>query len=785
MGRNQHGWFGGALVLKGRDKEFLKVPKGLSFDQRAAYARRWSELTVNPSREIVLILPSDDGLSTRCIASSERLEGPIAPRETVETPTLVWIEKRSGQYRLVVFENDEARTVLTRSHVLRSPHIAKTANGFVLAFESDTGPATTQVEVVNHQGMTLYQIAGREPRLCAAAGGMVLCTEQPTPDEVILRLDFFDRLRKEREPALQRWGPPTSSALRHGGSAEKIPANTVRLQEGDYLLNANIAWSEENQTLSVAAESSPRWGYSNQIGLERTIHVWEWDLRGNPVSFGELPVERRAFKTLGFGGKTLGVENLPPICPSVFVEDGTPVVAFKQYRYTGARAFEWDIFMCRLEENGWTEPARISDKPTLPDSSFGLVYKDGEYVALIPTHSCEGGHGNRQSENHQIDLVRFTPDFRMERIEVPNENRGDYRLPPSCKDVAPEPPALVSPYEGRQLVWGDLHMHSMYSKCVGAVDGSPRDNIRFAREVLGCRVFAIAEHTPFTTGIESTWVFDQLESTAGEDNVVLYATEPGQHGTRDINYYCRTRASFERLERIILSHNIQHHDMVRHFREDFEADELFLIRHFHGNPIPDERIRQHFDPHFEPAMEAMQGRGNAMMQNLENRSQFPNAFLDAGCKIGLVGGTDHFRENAPNHFCLTGFWVKEVTPDGVWEAIRNRFTFAMSDSRVAMVTRCKGAPMGETAVLNADEAFTVSVEASCAHSIRRVTLMRDGELLPWTDIGGKRITIELEDAECPPGAHWYVVTVEVETGFGADNEGLCQASPYFVWKKPS
>jgi hypothetical protein len=173
-----------------------------------------------------------------------------------------------------------------------------------------------------------------------------------------------------------------------------------------------------------------------------------------------------------------------------------------------------------------------------------------------------------------------------------------------------------------------------------------------------------------------------------------------------------------------------------------------------------------------------------MLGVVERSSVFPNPFLDAGCKIGLVGGTDHFREWAPNHFCLTGFWVKEVSADGVWEAIRNRYTIAMSDSRVAMLTRCKGAPMGETAVLAADETFKVSVEASCAHDIRRITLMRDGELLPWTEVGARSVALDLEDGSCTPGKHWYVVTAEVATGFGREHSGICHASPYFVWKKP-
>jgi len=38
---------------------------------------------------------------------------------------------------------------------------------------------------------------------------------------------------------------------------------------------------------------------------------------------------------------------------------------------------------------------------------------------------------------------------------VDDDKKADYRLPPGCRDVAVDPPALVSPYEGRQLVLSD------------------------------------------------------------------------------------------------------------------------------------------------------------------------------------------------------------------------------------------------------------------------------------------------------------------------------------------
>ena len=191
-------------------------------------------------------------------------------------------------------------------------------------------------------------------------------------------------------------------------------------------------------------------------------------------------------------------------------------------------------------------------------------------------------------------------------------------------------------------------------------------------------------------------------------------------------------------------------------------------------------MRAAFDPELDVAMESMQIRGNVMMQ-LHRESEgllFPNDCLNLGLKVGLVAATDHTfaADVRRNHYCLTGLWVRERTPEGVFEALRARRTFGMSDGKIAVWATLAGQGMGSE--VECSGKVSIHAELSCARRIVRAALMCDGKIRNWTPIGGKRASLELVDPEPAPGYHWYVVTAEMETAYGTP--GYCHASPFFV-----
>jgi len=393
----------------------------------------------------------------------------------------------------------------------------------------------------------------------------------------------------------------------------------------------------------------------------------------------------------------------------------------------------------------------------------------------------EGSRKDMRVQNQRVEIVRFDPEETLPPIEMPHTKRSIYVIPPSIHDAAPEPPPLPETPEGRTLIWGDLHAHCAYSKCMGCNDGLPQDVLRYQRDVLGCQVLCLTDHVEYMSSAEFTHVMDWIEREADGGHIPLYGVEWARYPAHHTNFFAIDRSLFERLRILLFAHS-HLTPLYEAIRSELPDGSVVAIRHMHGEShdefgVAGARTAETHDPQFEWAMEGMQTRGNMMVNPPGRIPHFPHKFLDAGCEVGIVGGSDHSRGKGTNSFCLTGFWVKEFSAAGVFEAIRNRRTFGVASGKIALHAKLNGAPMGER--VNASAPLRFVAHVACARDVRRVCLMRDGELLEWHEVGAKTASVELADADVPAGRHWYCVTAEGAEPY-PKAPPLAHTSPFFV-----
>lgn len=182
------------------------------------------------------------------------------------------------------------------------------------------------------------------------------------------------------------------------------------------------------------------------------------------------------------------------------------------------------------------------------------------------------------------------------------------------------------------------------------------------------------------------------------------------------------------------------------------------------------------DPDVERLCEMTSGHGNF--------EWFAQAYLSKGYRVGLIGGSDGHRA-APGHprmvsaeggrFVntlrrrdagwyggpLLAVMAERLDRESLWEAFRQRRTYASTGARALLDFRVNGAPMG--AEIEAQRDVQIEVRVDGAALIEQVTLIRDQQRLHRWEGGSLAFAASLIDRP-PDGPHYYYVRVEQQDG---------------------
>ena len=756
-------WLAAVKVMPDVDREFLKPfnrLKKAEFHEGKTEAD-WSHAFTTAKRKLMLVRPG----SSEVIAEADRLETPAICGG--ERPAVVWPERQNGKWRLMLWADGEVATVAESDEPIRAPAAAQT-DGLTLAAYEVARDGEARVEIRSGGGEVVFSEAGRRPKMAAG------------PDDSVLLV--AERVESGKSNLV-------AYVLEHGQLRQSIlvpPADVLNF-------NPSVVWHPQMRVFCLAWESCPCWGLDERVGLHRDLSVWFMDPetscpRPAPgTSNGFLRMQPQAFLCQS-------AQNLTPIQPRVFALGDSIALAFRRFRFTGVYPYGWDTFVMECRDGQWAPPGRISSNLGHPDVAYSVAQVGDDLIGFLPSCDYEpwqtfaekaagipGSRKDMRAQNHRVEIVRFESGETLPPIETPSSYEHLYVIPHSVRDAAPDPPELPEQPENRVLIWGDLHAHCAYSKCMGCNDGLPQEVLRYQRNILGCRVLCLTDHVEYMSSAEFTHVMDCIEREADSGHIPLYGIEWARYPAHHTNFFARDREVFDRLRTLFFAHD-HLTPLCAAIKKELPPASVVAIRHMHGENddefgVSGSRVTETHDPEVEWAMEGMQTRGNMMLDPPRSIPRFPSNFLDAGCQIGIIAGSDHSRGSGPNSFCLTGFWVKEPTAAGVFEAIRSRKTFGVASGKIAMYATLDGVPMGERVAVSSP--VRVVAHVSSARGVRRVCLIRDGEVLEWQDVDATTASVELLDEHATPGRHWYCVTAEASEAY-PKAPAVAHASPFFV-----
>lgn len=374
--------------------------------------------------------------------------------------------------------------------------------------------------------------------------------------------------------------------------------------------------------------------------------------------------------------------------------------------------------------------------------------------------------------------------------------------------------------ETYDLYWGDLHGHSGLSP--DALFFSPDHYYEYGRDVAKLDFAALTDHdAPWGLyGYPARW--QMVRDAAKRHNdpgrfVAILAFEWTSGSGLDTMLH-----TLRRGERYAYQEDPRHfgHRNV-YFPGDEAPEDVFsndqphadtpeklwgLMREYGALSIPHHPLGgptfpfkwDHYDEEMEPVVEIYSYHGNSECEDCPHTIYNPYLTgrhdvrhgLELGNHFGFIASTDCHQGRAGNYtyrYWLLDFvrwfyrgkpvpgqgtaavYAKELTREGIFEALRSRRTYATTGARIVLEVRANGHFMGEA--FDADGPVELEIRAMGLREIRKVEIIRNGRVVKKFEGTGVEFAATFVDEEAGEGEDYYYVRV-------------WQADGHLAWSSP-
>ncbi len=466
----------------------------------------------------------------------------------------------------------------------------------------------------------------------------------------------------------------------------------------------------------------------------------------------------------------------------------------------------WRFFVTTLTGDGWTDPA-VLPYSRGRSSMFAAATpaNDGLWIAWPrdghPTFSVmvnlpeETVIENVYVARYEPSVPASGPELSDRVANVPARPAGH---PNEARDVR-----RIRDYRvrvgGKQLriLRGDTHRHTELSMDLrGSPDGSILDFYRYMLDAAAMDWGFISDHQYggdrtywwwLTEKVADVFHSDGFASLFGYERSVRYP-----NGHRNIFHTKRGFQNvpfFVRPEEYMQRHNgigaVIEGDTKMLYEEIRRTGGLAISHTSATNMGTDWRDN---DPDLEPVVEIFQGdrynyecvgcpftdkgdnypsAGSAMLETIRPDGMVAAAW-SKGYRLGVIASSDHLS----THMSYAMVYAEEATRDGVFDAIKQRHTYAATDN-IIVDFRIGEALMGDE-IRVGDEVPTVRAKILGTDLVKDVALIRNNEVIYTANAGSEKVEFEYKDREAVDRENFYYVrAVQV-------NDEIAWSSPIWV-----
>lgn len=299
-----------------------------------------------------------------------------------------------------------------------------------------------------------------------------------------------------------------------------------------------------------------------------------------------------------------------------------------------------------------------------------------------------------------------------------------------------------------KLVWADTHCHSNFS---ADAEGEPDELANFARDTAGIDIITVIDNDyyPHKALTQAEWLMHG-EMSAYFTKKGNFVWLPGYEFT-----YHRTDLNPDFNHRCVI-YPRKGGKLLRRIDPDSNTDAKMIaeLKKTDGMAYPHHCSYELIGQDIEWNIEACSSWRVCLEETTCTVEK-----LKAGAKLGFIGSSDTHRMVPGLAGARTGLYVKELTPEALFDAYKNRRIIATQGFNIFIDFRVNEAFIGQQ--IQAGNSNIIKSDIKAYEKIDYVEVFRDGKSIWWDSPASEKFSFEFEDTNVGKGEHFYFMKVKL------------------------